>query len=275
MNKRFMKLPPVFYAQLTRLPRGLEILLLLLLLWQLAGLGWFVLSPLARHGNLAMPTPVPQARSYTPKALQGWFEDVQAPAAAAGISDLTLMAVVSGERGIALLNAGAASSVAVRVGDEIRPGSRLISVSANDVVIEQNGKRQSLELARKASGSASELVSVVSEVKAKPAAVAESTHDLTRGQLTGFLAGGNLADWSKGLSTYRDGGILVEDFTKQPLLQALRLRNGDVMKRVNGREIKQPADISLVYNQISQQTSVDMSVLRDGSLQTLHFKIKP
>ena len=58
-------------------------------------------------------------------------------------------------------------------------------------------------------------------------------------------------------------------------MQALRLRNGDVMKRVNGREIKQPADISLVYNQISQQTSVDMSVLRDGSLQTLHFKIKP
>ena len=69
-------------------------------------------------------------------------------------------------------------------------GGQTITLTATS----ENVTPESLELARKASGSASELVSIVSEVKAKPAAVAESTHDLTRGQLTGFLAGGNLAD---------------------------------------------------------------------------------
>lgn len=273
LNKRLVKLPQAFYALLPRLPRSVEGLLLLLLLWQLAGIFWFVLSPLARHGNLAMPTPVPQARSNT-TALQGWFEDVRSPVAAAGVSDLTLMAVISGERGVALFGVPQGSPVAVRVGDEIRPGSRLVSVNANDVVIEQNGKRQSLELPRKGSDKDSALLKATPAAD-KPVAAAEVTHNLTRGQLSGFLAGSNLANWSSGLSSYRDGGILVEEFSKQPLLQALRLRNGDVIKSVNGREIRQLADISLVYNQISQQSSVDFSVLRNGSLQILHYMIKP
>ena len=89
------------------------------------------------------------------------------------------------------------------------------------------------------------------------------------------LQRGNLAGWDKGIASYRDGGILVENAAQQSLMQALQLRNGDVMKGIAGKEIRQLSDISLIYNQISQQTSVDMSVLRDGSLQTLHFKIKP
>ncbi len=267
-----MKFPPSVLNSLRFVPPGLEALLILLLLWQLAGLLWQVAVPGAKHGSLAMPTAVPAGRSLSPQALQDWFAPARTTGATEPVSDLQLLAVVSGTRGVAVLGTGQASSVAVRVGEEIRPGSRLMRVSASTAEIEQNGQR--LELALKGQ-SASQPAALVVAVQPASRPAAAQTFSLTRGQLSGKMRGSNLADWSSGLSNYRDGGIMLESLAKQPLLQALQLRPGDVMKQINNRPIRQISDISLVYNQLSQQTSVELAILRDGSLQTLHYKIQP
>jgi len=224
----------------------------------------------------------PSTPRTTSQGLQDWFT----PATVASEvvpSDLTLLAVVSGQHGVALLRWGSASSVAARVGDEFRPGSRLVAVSASGIAIEQGGVRSNVMLARNASGSAAIQV-VTAPSAALPAPVPppaaappppKSATVLSRGQLSGGLQGGNLAGWDKGIASYRDGGIVVDNVSQQPMMQALQLRNGDVLKGLNGREIKQLADISLLYNQISQQAALELSVLRDGSLQTLTYKIQP
>lgn len=267
-----MKFPPSVLNSLRFVPPGLEALLILLLLWQLAGLFWQVAVPGAKHGSLAMPTAVPAGRSLSPQALQDWFAPARTTGAAEPVSDLQLLAVVSGMRGVAVLGAGQASTVAVRVGEEIRPGSRLLGVSASSVEIEQNGQR--IQLALKSQG-ASQPAALVVAVQPAPQPAAAQNFSLTRGQLTRIISGTNLADWSTGLSTYRDGGIMLENLARQPLMQALQLRPGDVMKQVNSRPIRQLSDISLLHNQLSQQTSVELAILRDGSLQTLHYKIQP
>lgn len=267
------------WTGLARLPRALEVGLALLLLWQLAGLFWQIAAPRAGHGNLAMPAAIPPAPRYAPQGLQGWFAPSTEDAATVP-SDLSLLAVVSGQRGVALLRWGQASSVAARVGDEFRPGSRLVAVMASGIVVEQGGVRSTVALPRSASGTASIQVVAAPVAPAAvpapaPAPTLKPAATLSRGQLSGGIQGSNLAGWDKGIASYRDGGIVIDDVARQPLLQALQLRNGDVLKGINGREIKQLADISLLYNQISQQAALDLSVLRDGALQTLTYKIQP
>lgn len=264
-----MKLPSAIFKLPRYLPVGLEGVLVLLLLWQLAGLFWQVLTPSVQHGNLTMPLPAPVAHTRSTQSLQDWFAAPQATAEP--VTDLQLMAVVTGKRGVAVVGAPQASTVAVRIGEEIRPGSRLVGITASGVEIERGGQRHLLMLPNKSASQASALVVTVPSAP-KPSV---QNRSLTRGQLSGLLRSGNLADWSSGLSSYRDGGIMVDSLERQPMMQALQLRAGDVLKRVNGKAIRQLSDISLVYNQLSQQSSVELSVLRDGSLQTLHYKIQP
>jgi len=271
----------IVYVALRRLPGWLEVLLAAVLLWQLAGVFWQVAAPRARHGNLAMPLSAPAGPVYRPAGLQSWFESVSLNESGPVAGDLTLLAVVSGQRGVALLRWGQASSVAVRVGDEFRPGSQLVAVTASGIVVEQGGERGTVPLPRTPASGVSILparpVALSSPQISSPAAQVSATSavDLSRGQLSGGIQRGNLAGWDKGITSYRDGGIAIDDASQQALMQALQLRNGDVLKGINGKDIKQLADISLLYNQLSQQSAIDLSVLRDGTLQTLHYKIKP
>lgn len=269
----FVKLPRIYGAILPRLPGWLAWGLTLLLLWSLAGLFWQVAGPGVTHGNLAMPMAVPAAPTYVPQGLQSWFAPAATEDASPLPSDLNLLAVVSGTRGVALLRWGQASSVAAQVGDEFRPGSRLVAVTASGIVVEQGGVRSPVSLPRSASGNAS--IQAVATGAATKATSRGPTRQLSRGQLSSKLLQGNLAGWDKGIASYRDGGILIEKVSLQPLMQTLQLHNGDVIKGINGRNIKQLADISLFYNQISQQSVVDLSVLRNGSLITLTYKIQP
>lgn len=268
-----MKLPTAVVKALRYLPGGLEGILLLLLLWQLAGLIWWPVLPRAQPGNLTLPAAAPTAQGTSIDALQGWFAAPEAVTET--VTDLKLLAVVSGARGVALLNLGPASTVAVRVGEEVRPGNRVVSITASAVEIERNGQRQRVLLEGQ---NASSTASVVVTPAAKPSiAPSKSTPvaRLTRGQLSGLMQGGNLADWGRGLASYREGGILIEDLGQQPLMRALKLRRGDVIRAANGKAIQQLSDISLLYHLLSQQPSVELSVLRDGSLQTLPYKIQP
>lgn len=86
---------------------------------------------------------------------------------------------------------------------------------------------------------------------------------------------GNLSDWDKGLANFASGGIRVVDAEKQPLAQTLNLQNGDVIKSINDHDLNQLADVSLIYHYFSQSQNVNMTILRDGQPQQLHFDIQP
>ena len=258
-------------------------LLIALLLWVLAGVFWQMAGPPVQHGNLVMPVSAPANVDYRPAGLQRWFDATTAHEATPALDDLSVLAVVSGSRGVALLRWAQASSVAARVGEEFRPGSRLLAVSASGVVVEQGGMRSTLLLPQSnvrgasivpvgASGAVltPPVTEVATDSEPKGAAL-----ELSRGQLSSGMQGGNLAGWDKGIASYREGGIAIEDASQQVLASIMQLRNGDVMKKVNGKELRQLEDISLLYNQLSQQAAVEVTVLRDGALQTLHYKINP
>jgi len=273
---------------LSRTPRKLEILLLLILLWFSAGLFWQIFGPSRLHGGLAMPVSPPTEAPFIPTGLIKWFEVRQD--AAQRVADLKLVALVSGPQGVAVIGGLPDGDKAVRVGDEIRAGAKLLAIDPRSVEIEQDGARRTLELpaapdvdavlvpvnkavpALEAGAMPPSGIGVPLAQAAPPKAEALA---VSRGSIGGAIQTGNIADWNKGISTYRDGGILVEDAALQPIAKAFKLNNGDVMKSVNGRPINNLADISLVFNAFSQHSEVSLVVLRDGAQQTLRYQIQP
>lgn len=263
-------------AWISHLPRWSEGVLYVLLAWFGIGLVWFVLSPVVGLGNLAMPAATQTSKQdFSP--LRGWFETASSPAQATKpVDGLNLIAVIAGYRGVALLGGVEASAVAVKVGTEFRPGSKLVEVLPDRVVIEQGGQRRELALPVSASAPAMAMTASITPVTTTAVtAPAQPPMLLSRGQFSSAIQGGNLGKWDKGLASASEGGILVEEAGIQPLGKFLKLEDGDVMKRVNDRPLAQLADISLVYNAFSQRDSVELTILRNNTTQTLRYQIRP
>ena len=85
---------------------------------------------------------------------------------------------------------------------------------------------------------------------------------------------GNLSSWNRDLSSVPDGGIRIDDAT-QPLIQMLELKSGDILKSVNGRQLDQIADLSLLFHFFAQQSAVDLILVRNGASFSSHYDIQP
>ncbi|MBS1209794.1 MAG: hypothetical protein H6R19_2192 [Proteobacteria bacterium] len=277
-------LPPGMMAwrpDANRALRALTVLLGLLLCWQLAGLLAQVLGWQGSPPALVLPAiPAPDTGSAR-NALSRWFSNSDVARPANPTSGLQLIAVVAGRRGVALLKGVEPNPVAIAVGQDVRPGLRLVSVLADRVVFEQAGARSELAFpttpatALIASASSAPATPVAAPVAASAPELPSQSVNVSRGQLAGIAQGGNLGDWDKGLANFAGGGIRVASASEQPLAKVLNLRDGDILKRVNNRDLTQLADISLVYHHFSQSQEVHLTILRDGKQQQLNFKIQP
>lgn len=264
--------------------RGVALLAAILLCWQLAGVLAQLINWQSRPPALVLPAPLTTDRGDSRNPLIRWFAHDEAAKATTPTDGLQLIAVIAGTHGVALLGGIEATPVAAQVGQEIRAGLRLAEVHADHVVFEQAGARSELAFPK---GNEQTLISdqgsappAVTPVTANSAPVAGGSAPaqnatLSRGQLAGVAQGGNLGNWDKGLATFADGGIRVTAASEQPLAKLLNLRDGDILKRINDRDLNQIADVSLIYHHFSQSQDVTLSILRDGKPQQLHFDIQP
>lgn len=238
-----------------------------MLCWQLSGLFWGLLSPATSDVGLVLPRQNAEGPTSRDAFLRWYGSDGKA--ASEGLGDYTLMAVIAGENGVALLKSGE-TSVALRVGMEIRPGSKLVAVEPNQITIEQGGVRKEVRF----SPSSSPAAPLLTKAAAAPTR-ALPTIRLTRGQMTKLLQGGNLGSWDKGLAAVPDGGVRVDNAASQPLAKLLQLKSGDILKRINQRPLDQLTDISLVFHYFGQSAPVDLVLVRNGAQLTQHYEIQP
>ncbi|MEN3110156.1 PDZ domain-containing protein [Uliginosibacterium paludis] len=243
-------------------------------------LGWRASEP-----ALALTAPVAEDSGGSRRVLARWFAAPEAgKPAVAPLSGLELIAVIAGERGVALISGIEAQPVAVQVGKDARPGLRLLEVQRDRAVFDQGGAR--VELPFPAHASAAALIAGMMPAEAPRAAppenrqadaapVSQENASVSRGRLTSIAQTGNLGDWDKGLSNFPSGGIQITSAAEQPLARVLDLKDGDIIRQVNNREIKQLADVSLVYHYFSQAQDVNLQILRDGKPVQINFKITP
>ncbi|MFZ4538644.1 hypothetical protein [Propionivibrio sp.] len=262
-------LSPRTHSIISGLPGWLEKLLFIVLCWQFAGLFWVLFSPATQNVSLVMPRLSPDKNSVPQDAFLRWYgTEIKTGAGAA--EQYSLIAVIAGKNGAAVLKSADGSSVAVRVGAEITPGRRLLSVEPNQITIEQSGVGQVIKLPQKI------VPALFADVKKNPPPIkALPPIKMTRGQMAGIIQGVNLSAWDKGLSSVPDGGIRVDNAATQPLSKLLQFKNGDILKSINGRKLDQLADNSLFFHFFGQQSSVDVVLVRDGATLTQHYDIQP
>jgi len=242
--------------------------LIVVLCWQLSGLFWLMFSPATADVNLLMPRQNSAASLVSRDAFLRWY-GADGKAVAEVLGDYTLMAVIAGKNGVALLKSGD-TSVAVRVGMEIRPGSKLVAVEPNQITIEQAGVRKELKFSLPTSAA----TPLFAKVGSAPARALPPIR-LTRGQMATLIQGGNLGNWDQGLAAVPEGGVRIENASSQPLAKLLQLKSGDILKRINQRPLDQLADISLVFHYFGQSAPVDIVLVRNGAHLTQHYEIQP
>jgi general secretion pathway protein C len=270
-RETIVTLSPRIHSMISGFPGWLEKLLLLVLCWQFAGLFWLLFAPSTQDLKLVMPRQGPDRTSVSTDAFLRWYGG---GSAADSTQDYSLVAVIAGRNGAAVLRRSDGSSVAIAVGDEISAangarigsGTRLLAVEPDQVTIERSGVRQLLKLPRKTSPA------LFADAAARPTL---PTIRMTRGQMAGIFQGGNLGSWDKGLSSAPEGGIRVDNAAAQPLARMLQFKNGDIIKSINGRRLDQLADSSLLFHFFGQQAAVDVVVVRDGASLTQHYDIQP
>lgn len=264
------------YRIVTLLTRPLEWVLWVLFLWITSGLFWQLASPSPSAQKLYLPRPVPTLTRSGMAILNEWFvvapdkNKKQQPAPI----DWKLQAVVSGPQGIAILSGVQANPIAVRVGGEIEPGTRLVSVEANQIWVEREGQRQALALSTISPSNPSTMTPgsrAKHQVEEAPSTTQQS---LSRHQIAAALQGGNMANWDKGVSPSPDGGLRIDAANVQPLSRIFQLKDGDVIKSINQRSLSQVADVSLIYNAF-QQSSLELVVIRDHRPYTLRYQVQP
>ncbi|MFC7420359.1 type II secretion system protein N [Iodobacter arcticus] len=265
-------------SHLTTLIAKVQPALLCVLLWLLAGLFWRVFEPRPQALRLILPAEISAQRAQDFSAAQDWFGSDSSQVAAVSTLQAKLLAVIAGQKGYgaAIFTGLEASAVAAQVGQTLQGNIKLLEIASDHVVLDDNGRRQILMLeGHNAVAPSDTSVALTSPANSQPAAAAASQTSLSRGQLAGAMQGANVADWAKGLSTYREGGIQIDNIAAQPFSRLLQLQNGDVIKTINGQNLAQVADISLIYTVFSQQPQVLLVVLRNGSSVNLQYLIQP
>ncbi|MDR2452208.1 MAG: hypothetical protein LBE85_10710 [Candidatus Accumulibacter sp.] len=250
--------------------------LVVVVCWQAAGLAWRLFAP-ATAGPAPVPPRLAPVQGESREALLGWFGSearVEAPA-----SDYALMAVIAGRNdGVAVLRGGDGKGVAVRTGDPVDSGSRLLSVDPGGAVLDRGGARQEIQLPQKdARAIVSGGVRAPKDPPAANAAVSPAAEAIriTHGQMIAVMRGGNVAGWDRGLSSAPDGGIRIDQASAQPFARLLQLEDGDVLKRINRRPLAQLADVSLVFFHFGQSSSVTLELIRRGAPLTRRYEIQP
>jgi len=190
---------------------------------------------------------------------------------APSILNLTLKGVaMRASGGCALILAQGQPESAFCAGEEIVPGVRLDSVERDRVVIVRNGVRESL---------------VMKDVEAPPGAISlgqgpvvqpegAGRQVVDRAQLQKQLGRPEFLSQALIVPNPDGGGFLVRQVQSGSLYEKLGLRQGDVIRTVNGQPLTNMDDVMRLYQQFGTAQRVLVDVQRQGRSETLYYDMR-
>jgi general secretion pathway protein C len=196
--------------------------------------------------------------------------------------NLVLMGVVAaGGESLALISVDGRDQLPFAIGEEIAHGAVLDAVYPDRVIILRQGVRESLILQEIVSSLP--LSSITRESPAPPAASAgdikkinDNLYRIDRNMLQSQLNSPSLLSQAL-IVPHTKGGFEVRNVAKDSLYQRAGLRNGDVIKKVNGQQINTLDDAMRVYRQmggIDRLVAVNVDIERQGSRQRIHYQLR-
>ena len=174
----------------------------------------------------------------------------------------------------AILQKGGGKSQFYRLGDEIDNGIYIDRILPDHILISRNGRLEKLELEKpKARKGASRASASRSPALPAPANATRVLQSYKRRYADNPLA---LAKRFQAIPVNRDGrniGYKLKALRGERLLQKLGLREDDVFVEVNGIGLDKPFQALDALKSLSTAENVSITVLRNGSRETLDFSL--
>ncbi len=265
------------------LPRAAEAGIVLLAAWLVAG--WLTGGALDQavqgtvNPDVAMQAPDTEAIAAFPLfGKQAVAPSISKPAAAPVAAAPTrlnirlLGTVVAGDRSLAVMKLGSGKEMVVFVGTDIQPGVTLELVEADAIVVDNRGRKEKVLMAKGSLGAGTQMRPAVSPANTANQrtftheAIQEHMQDLPK-LLTGALA---IPHQTNG----NPDGFLIQDIVSGSLYELAGLKNGDIIRRVNGQEVSSPEKGLALFQELQTASSLDLEITRAGAVQQLHFDIR-
>jgi general secretion pathway protein C len=170
------------------------------------------------------------------------------------------------------------------VGDLILGEAKLIAVSRNKVYLERNGKQEVLEVYEGAEAKKEEKARSTSPQRgtipegAGIKRLSASRYHIPQEDLKDAFENLNhLLTQVRIVPNFKDGepdGFKVLSIKRGSLIHQGGLRDGDIIKRVNGIEINSPEKAFEVYEQVINEPLITVEIVRGGRGRTLSYEVK-
>ena len=258
-----------------RLIDALTFALLVLLGWQLAWWTWHFLEPMPA----AAPAAAPSTIAASPEAARRLFGEApaatSAPSSNAGIRLKGVYAIDGKTLSAAVVNTGGKRDAAVRVGEEIQPGTRLASVHPDHIIISQGGMRERIDMERRTAALASKPRGAEEQgFRLTVATTGNNGYRLSRTELNNLLQDPRQMSYLGRIGMHPNGGVRLEQAPGGSLPSKLGLKEGDVIKNVNGQPVNSPGDLARLYQQFATLSQIRAEVIRGGAPMLLTYQIQ-
>jgi general secretion pathway protein C len=261
----------------------------------------FALSPAVSHRQDVSSPRVPQTKpplsSYAIVYTRDLFNSVKAPAnregaalvAATSSANIRLLGTATGmqDRAFAIVeNQTTRSQGLYREGDLVAPGIVLVQVGWDRIIIEREGKRETLLLPKDTPASTPSQSPIVpiavqasktSEVGIQQ--IAQDSYAIDRREVDHAI--NNLSELFTQVRavpySLQEGvvqGFRLFQIKPDSLIDRIGLKNGDVIQRVNGVEISDPGTAFQLLQDLQGHQQIRVDVLRNQQPTSLSYEIR-
>jgi general secretion pathway protein C len=258
---------------------------------------WLTLPPAALQREGALTSPPVQQRlplsAYAVIHTKDIFNAVKAPAPKEGLAvtvhngvfKLWGTAMRDHDNAFAIIEDQSSRAQGLyREGQTIAPGVTLVQVDWGQVIIEREGRQETLVLPTDTSSPPSTQVAKAPPASQSDAAtgvsqVAPDTFQLDRQEVDRAMTNLNEIFTQVRAVPYStpDGitqGFRLFSIKAESLIDRLGLKNGDIVQRVNGIEISDPSTAFTLLQDLQGYSQVRVDVLRNHQPVTLSYEIR-
>jgi len=277
-------------------PRCVEVSLVLLSAWMLAGLlvgtdntstPKMLISAVETNNS---PTKTVDVQMLKDANLFGEVAAVKAtnqkPALTSPVVDSRLNikligTVVAGKKSAAMVTTGGSSKQAIFfLKEEIQAGVSLEKVEATAIVVSNRGKREriSIEASKQIQRAvvappprpqyAAPVIGIANQVNRK------INKNKLQSQMRNFSTLLSQARVSPHFTNKKPDGFTISEIAKGSLYEEIGLRNGDVIKKVNGESVTGAEQAMRMYRELQNATFIDVEVERAGTMQQFSYVIQ-
>ncbi len=159
------------------------------------------------------------------------------------------------------------------VGDKLR-NAEVVMILRNQVVLNIDGKNERLIMG---------IEKIRSEDQSGRVEAAEGTGEVETYKISKDFVGKSVNNIAQIMSTvrvkphFKDGkpaGFQVSNIKSDSILKTMGFQEGDIIRSVNGEEIRTAEDVMGLYNTLKDSNFFGIGLIRNGRPKTLNFKVR-